>query len=96
MSDHAKKKRINSNTLHILDLPEQIFRKIFSYLDDEAIFNLKNICNRITREPLELLTGDTGVIYYQTCGILIIYKLVHYTKCDPTCVCNPTEARPAY
>ena len=47
MSDHAKKKRINSNTLHILDLPEQIFRKIFLYLDDEAIFSLKNICNTV-------------------------------------------------
>ena len=47
MSDFAKKKRLHSKTVHILDLPEQIFRKIFLYLDDDAIFGLKNICNKV-------------------------------------------------
>ena len=47
MSDFAKKKRLDSKTVHILDLPEQIFRRIFIYLDDDAIFSLKKICNKI-------------------------------------------------
>ena len=47
MSYSAKKKRLNSNTFHILDLPEQIFRKIFLYLDDDDIFSLKKICNKV-------------------------------------------------
>ena len=47
MSDFAKKKRLDSKTVHILDLPEQIFRKIFFYLDDDAIFSLKKICNKV-------------------------------------------------
>ena len=58
MSDDAKKKRIDSNTFNILDLPEQIFRKIFSYLDDQAIFNLKNICNAVKKYVIGYVEVD--------------------------------------
>ena len=49
MSNRLKKKRLDDNTAHILDLPEQIFRIIFLYLDDDAIYSLKNICNKVKR-----------------------------------------------
>ena len=47
MSNRLKKKRLDDITAHILDLPEQIFRIIFLYLDDHAMFSFKNICNKV-------------------------------------------------
>ena len=48
MFNPGKKKRRDNKTVHILDLPEEIFREIFLFLDDHAIINLKKICNKVT------------------------------------------------
>ena len=82
MSNHGKTKRLDYKDLHILDLPEQIFREIFLYLDDHSIVNLKTICNQIKSYVNNYVEVERRfLVLYNSFDSRFPMESIHMIKC---------------
>ena len=88
MSNHGKKKRLDYNHVHILDLSEQIFRQIFLYLDDRSIVDLKKVCNKIKSYVTNYVEMERRfLVLYNGFDRRLPMESIHMIKCPTR---NPT------